>query len=265
MIVSECLEGPDMWTIIYDLPPFNSHGSGLPFSLARFYAAGILYGLSHIHERGVVFRDLKPENVITDASGYVRIIDFGFASKVPYVKIDPKTKEEKIQSKLYTLCGTPEYLGPEFIFNLGHDQSADLWSFGVMIHELLMGVTPFLPSNPNDIPKLFTNIALVQKRGLILSPRLDEIENSTEIKSLLHSLLKFKGVERMGMQEGSSLAIMDHAFFADLEKEKLYAREIPAPIIPSAKSPEKMRPLDSFLEAQRENVYTGDQSIFEGF
>ena len=139
VIVSEILEGFDLWQIIYEKEPFNTHGSGLPFQLARFYAASILYGLLHIHEKGVVFRDLKPENVITDASGYTRIIDFGFANRVPYMQKDPKTGEEKLQSKLYTLCGTPEYLAPEIIQSKGHGKGVDWWALGILIYEMLVG------------------------------------------------------------------------------------------------------------------------------
>lgn len=74
--------------------------------------------------------DLKPENIMSDANGYIRIIDFGFAKTVPYIKKDANSGESSVYMKTYTLCGTPEYLAPEFIFNLGHDHSADLWSLG---------------------------------------------------------------------------------------------------------------------------------------
>lgn len=161
VIVTEVLDGPDLWTIIYETPPYNRR-RGLPFEIAQFYAASILFGLAHIHEMGIVYRDLKPENIMTDVQGYIRIIDFGFAKTVPFVKTDPVTGESKVHARTYTLCGTPEYLAPEFIFNLGHNQSADLWAYGVLVHEMVMGVTPFTPSNQNDVTQLFTNIALVQ-------------------------------------------------------------------------------------------------------
>ena len=67
-----------------------------------------------------------------DSNGYIKFIDFGFAKTVPYVRKDSVTGESKIYAKTYTLCGTPDYLAPEFIFNLGHDQSADLWSLGIL-------------------------------------------------------------------------------------------------------------------------------------
>jgi serine/threonine protein kinase len=70
--------------------------------------------------------------------------------------------EMKVFAKSYTLCGTPEYLSPELIFNLGHNQSADIWALGVMIYEMLMTITPFAPRRPDNITELFTNIAMVK-------------------------------------------------------------------------------------------------------
>lgn len=154
----------DLWTITYEAEPYAQR-RGLPYEVVRFYAAIIVMALAHIHNKGIVFRDLKPENVMSDSKGYARIIDFGFAKSVPYMKTDPVTGAQKLMAKTYTLCGTPEYLPPEFIFNFGHDQSADLWSLGVLIYEMMMGATPFSPAQPNDVTQLFTNIALVQKRG----------------------------------------------------------------------------------------------------
>ena len=232
------------------------------FHIARFFAAGILFGLSHIHDRGIAFRDLKPENVMLDSSGYIRIIDFGFASKVPYIKVDPVTGESTVHAKLYTLCGTPEYFAPELLFNLGHDQSADLWSYAVMVHELLLGFTTFCGADTNDITQLFRNIALVQRRGLQLSPQLDIIEYSDESKSLLKSLLRPDPAERLGVQQGSTSYIFEHAFFRDLDLEKMFTRDLPAPYIPSVINPTDRKQLSSL---KRNKPFTGDQTVFSEF
>jgi CRP-like cAMP-binding protein len=105
VMVTEPLNCGDLWSVVYETPPFCDN-CGIPFSLCAFYATNLILGLSHIHEKGVVFRDLKPENIMLDEKGYLRIIDFGFAKKVPYTKTDANG-EVKVYAKTYTLCGTP--------------------------------------------------------------------------------------------------------------------------------------------------------------
>ena len=146
--------------------------------------------LTHLHATGIVFRDLKPENIMLDNTGYLRVIDFGFAKKVPYTSEDPNTGEVKVHAKTYTLCGTPEYLSPELIFNLGHDQSSDLWALGVLIYEMVMASTPFAPKKADNVTELFTNIAMVTKSGLHLSSRLDNKTRDPEVRSIISQLLK---------------------------------------------------------------------------
>lgn len=105
VMVTEPLNCGDLWSVVYETPPFCDI-SGVPFTLAAFYATVLVYALSHIHDKGVIFRDLKPENIMLDEKGYLRVIDFGFAKKVPYTKVDANG-EVKVYAKTYTLCGTP--------------------------------------------------------------------------------------------------------------------------------------------------------------
>ena len=160
VMVTEVLECGDLWSVIYEVPPYPDV-DGIPQPLVVFYAASLVLGLSHIHEKGIAYRDLKPENVMIDSVGYLRIIDFGFCKIIPYTKTD-SSGNVTVCAKSFTLCGTPEYLAPEFIFNLGHDSSADLWALGVMIYEMFMTATPFAPKKQDNVTELFTNIATVK-------------------------------------------------------------------------------------------------------
>ena len=93
--------------------------------VSRFYAANIILVLEYLHNRNLIYRDLKPENLLLDSQGYLKVTDFGFAKYVP--------------DRTFTLCGTPEYLAPEIINSAGHGKAADWWAFGVLLFEMLCG------------------------------------------------------------------------------------------------------------------------------
>lgn len=104
---------------------------------ARFYAAQIVLIFEYLHSLSVVYRDLKPENLLVNSDGYLKLTDFGFA--------------KLIQGRTYTLCGTPEYLAPEVLLNKGHSKPADWWTFGILVYELLVGIDPFSAESPMEV------------------------------------------------------------------------------------------------------------------
>jgi len=113
----------------------------LPEESARFYAASVCLALGFMHSRGVVWRNCCPENILLDAEGYVRLVDFETAKAVPSGE------------HTHTLCGCASYLAPEMLLCKGHRAGVDWWAFGVLIFETLTGHTPFedLPLKRNDI------------------------------------------------------------------------------------------------------------------
>ena len=100
-----------------------------------FYLAEVLVAIQQLHERNIIYRDLKPENILLDRQGHIKLIDFGFAKKVSNVQ----------SHRARTNCGTQAYAAPEVVIGTGYNYKADIWSFGILICELLGGFTPFGP------------------------------------------------------------------------------------------------------------------------
>lgn len=99
---------------------------------SKFYAAEILVALDWLHRKGVVYRDLKPENVLLDKDGHIKLSDFGLS----------KTGVDS-NMQAFSICGTPEYMAPEILQGQGHDSAVDYWSFGSLIYTMLAGSSPF--------------------------------------------------------------------------------------------------------------------------
>lgn len=127
-MVMEFIQGGELFDVLHKK---NSHG--ITEHSARFYAANIYDGLMQLHERQILYRDLKLENVLIDKDGYCILIDLGFAKIVA--------------DKTYTLCGTPLYLAPEIILSRGYDKAVDNWSFGIIVFEMIVGYSPFYTVN----------------------------------------------------------------------------------------------------------------------
>ena len=114
---------------------------GLSKDSVQFFTGCIVSLLALLHSKSIAFRDLKPENLLVDKTGFLVVVDFGFA------KIINK------EMKSFTLCGSAEYLAPEVVTRRGHGQSVDFWSLGVIVYEMMYGVTPFFAETNRDIFK----------------------------------------------------------------------------------------------------------------
>lgn len=171
----------------------------------RFYAAEVLTALSALHEKHIVYRDLKPENVLLDAQGHVKLADFGFA------------KQGMVPGKrTFSFCGSPEYLSPEMVERDGHDITTDMWSFGCFVFELLTGSPPF---QDNNMQRLFDRI---QEARVWYPPYL-----GGSAVDLMKKLLRVDPSSRL-----TACQAMDHPFFKTVDWSALLQRQVTPPIVP---------------------------------
>jgi serine/threonine protein kinase len=253
--VTEALEHGDLFHALY-------HGGRIDHATCVFYSACILLGLDFIHSKNIVYRDLKPENIMIGANGYPKIVDFGLAKHIPYVKQSEEGITHKV-TKCHTLCGTPEYFAPEIIMKSGYDTAVDIWAMGVLIYEIIFRRTPFVnPDSTEDtrIFDMFTNILISHKHGVVLPLKMDRKTDGTpNARNLVTQLLSGNKAERLG--EYKTLAgLLHHPYFKGLYSvEELYHQTIPAPTIPP-----KYSGRDIYPENYGEE-YKGNQDRFMEF
>jgi len=172
-----------------------------------FYAAEIALGIEHLHEMGILYRDLKPENVLIDADGHIRLTDFGL-SKEGFYKTNDRTS---------TFCGTPEYLAPEILAGGDYNNAVDWWAFGAIIYEMLTGWAPFYTK---DVQKMY-KLKITARIGVP-----DYVQ--PQAKHLLLRLLDRNPDTRMTDPE----KIKTHPWFSKIDWQKLYKKEIEPPFKP---------------------------------
>ena len=179
-----------------------------PEPRARFYASEIVLAISYVHELDIIYRDLKPENVLLDARGHVRLTDFGLS----------KEGISSSSSGATSFCGTPEYLAPEILNRQGHGRAVDWWSLGALLYEMLTGLPPFYC---RDREKLFEKI----RKGHLEYPR----SLSPRSVNLLRGLLTKDPRRRLGSGPNDAEDIKLHHFFADTDWRRLANGEIAPP------------------------------------
>jgi len=171
-----------------------------------------------LHDRGIVYRDLKPENVLLGREGHVVVTDFGLAKEGLYG-----------EQRTETRAGTPEYLAPEVIKGEKYTKSVDWWAVGILVFEMLTGAPPFFD---NDIQKLFQKIT---------SGELHFPEGVTpEASDFVSKLLTRDITKRLSEPE----KIKSHPWFKSIDFEKLNAKEIPPPFVPKVSGADDLAEID---------------------
>ncbi|KAG8638492.1 hypothetical protein MANES_14G034300v8 [Manihot esculenta] len=235
-LVMEYLNGGDLYSLLRNLGCLDE-------DMARIYIAEVVLALEYLHSLNVIHRDLKPDNLLIGQDGHIKLTDFGL-SKVGLINStedlsgpsfntsafldDDETKNqnssEREQRQKHSVVGTPDYLAPEILLGMGHGATADWWSVGVILFELLVGIPPFNAETPQQI---FDNI---MNRD-IPWPRVPE-EMSCEAYDLIDGFLTENPVQRLGATGAKE--VKQHPFFGDINWDTLARQK--AMFIPSAEA-----------------------------
>lgn len=179
---------------------------------AHFFTAGLAMALEHMHSKKIVYRDLKLENILIDATGYPLVADMGLA-KIVF-------------GKTYTVCGTADYMAPETLRRTGHNRAVDWWALGIFVFIMMSGRSPF---DADDAAQIYRNIV----KGLKKEHYPESF--TKHLKDLICNLCKKKPEERLPMGSRGFASLQDAPWFHGFKWHAMATRTLEAPWIPTEK------------------------------
>jgi len=206
--VMEYLNGGDLMYHIQQVKRFDENRT-------RFYACEIIVALQFLHSRGIIYRDLKLDNILLDADGHIHLADFGMC----------KTEMNRENGMASTFCGTPDYIAPEIIKGQLYNEAVDFWSLGVLLYEMLIGQSPFHGEGEDELFDAILNERPYFPKSL-----------GKEAAKCLSALFDRNPNTRLGMPDCPDGPIRTHAFFRGVDWKKIEVRGVQSPYKPNVKS-----------------------------
>uniref|UniRef100_A0A7S3L237 cGMP-dependent protein kinase n=1 Tax=Amphora coffeiformis TaxID=265554 RepID=A0A7S3L237_9STRA len=243
------MQGGELYTLMHPVDEDLS-SNGMSEEQAKFYAFCIADALAYMHSKNVVYRDLKPENVLIDDRGYPVLVDMGLA------------KVLKDGEKTFTLVGTPGYLAPEVCLNIGHSFAADHWALGILIYEMISGEGPFF----------FFGVDQVELYRSIVQDPHDSPENaSPDAVDIVDFLLTKDPNGRLGSLSGGEAEIMKHIWFQGMDVSLIRKGKAPSPWQPDIEDVfdtsnfEDWSELEDRTKSSCPDISPNEAKIFETF
>jgi cGMP-dependent protein kinase len=217
---TELCMGGELFSYLHESRTRRTHA--IPMAEAIFFAGCVTEALEHMHSKGIVYRDLKPENVMLDQDGYCKLVDFGFA--------------RRLDTRLFTICGTMEYLAPEVLLRKGYGKGCDYWGLGILIFEMVVGKTPWA----GGTQKTWGRQDELQQAEAICNGfsayNIPPFIRVASCKDIMKGLLAQDPAKRLGCMKDGAGGIKSHAWFATLDWGNLRSKQIPAPWVPPMQS-----------------------------
>ena len=179
-----------------------------PLEFAKFYSASLITVLDYLHKKNIIHRDIRPENIILNNNGYIKLSEFIFSKQLK-------------SDMTYSIVGIPEYYSPEMINKSGYNKCIDFWQLGILLYEMLIGKTPFMHSDPVEIYKKINC-------GKIYFPK----NINKDAKKIIKQFLNINKNKRLGCTNRGIYEIINHPFYKDFDWEELLYRKMKPPFLP---------------------------------